>query len=84
MLKEYADSLPQQARQGVQRYDLESLQLMAINELRERLEKDCIEIDGLMNPAKAISCLNDLQRENCPQAYETEVAMVQRIKNEAQ
>jgi len=36
-----------------------------------------------MDPAKAFNCLNDLQREVCPDAYEPEVVVAQRLKQEA-
>ena len=36
-----------------------------------------------MDPTKAFNCLNDLQREVCPDAYEPEVVVVQRLKQEA-
>lgn len=35
-----------------------------------------------MNPAKAFTILNHLQREVCPDAYEPEVVIAQRQKQE--
>jgi hypothetical protein len=47
---------------------------MAIAALKDKLEKDCT--DGLlMNPAKALTCLNILQKQDCPEAYEPEIVM---------
>ncbi|TNV85071.1 hypothetical protein FGO68_gene930 [Halteria grandinella] len=74
---------PPQARQGIQRDGLQDIQLMAIAALREKLEKDCTNgEDGLMNPMKALDCLNELQRKTCPEAYEPEIVMANRLKEE--
>ena len=35
-----------------------------------------------MNPAKAFNILNNLQREVCPEAYEPEVVLAQRVKQD--
>lgn len=54
-------AIPSQARQGAQREEFQDVQIMAIAALKEKLEKDCIDgEDGLMNPSKALNCLNEL------------------------
>lgn len=51
--------------------------------LKYRLESECTRGGGLMDPAKAITCLNLIQRETCPEAYESEIVTAQRAKKEA-
>lgn len=58
--------------------------MMAMAALKEKLEKDCLDGEGgLMNPAKALDILNELQRKDCPEAYEPEIVMANRLKKEA-
>ena len=37
---------------------------------------------GIMNPAKAFNCLNAIQKEDCPEAYEPEIVIQYKKKEE--
>ncbi len=54
-----------------------------MNEIQKRLKLECKEKDsGVMNPAKIFSCLNNIQKEDCPEAYEPEIAITYKRKEE--
>lgn len=50
--------------------------------MQERLKKECKGQLGMLNPNKALNFLNVLQKEDCPEAYEPEIAIIQKQKQE--
>lgn len=53
-----------------------------LEKLQEGLMKECQNPLGLMNPSKAFMFLNALQKEDCPEAYEPEIVIIQKKRNE--
>ena len=48
-----------------------------------RIKKECKEEElGYMNPWKVINCMNEIQKEDHPEAYEPEIVRVYNKKRE--
>lgn len=43
--------------------------------MQQRLKKECKGDLGIVNPMKAFSFLNIIQKEDCPEAYEPEIVL---------
>lgn len=54
-----------------------------INILQQRLKESCREDEtGILKPNRIMNCMNSLQKEDCPDAYQPEMVINFRIKQE--
>ncbi len=51
-------------------------------QLQERLKKECKGDLGIVNANKALTFLNFIQKEECPDAYEPEIVILQKQKEQ--
>lgn len=52
--------------------------------MQQRLKKECKGDLGIVNPMKAFSFLNIIQKEDCPEAYEPEIVIQTKQKLDEQ
>jgi hypothetical protein len=50
--------------------------------MQQRLKKECRGDLGLVNPLKAFTFLNIIQKEDCPEAYEPEIVLLQKKRQQ--
>ncbi|CDW87820.1 UNKNOWN [Stylonychia lemnae] len=60
-----------------QKYDTS---LNDLSVVQQRLKKECKGDLGIVNPMKAFSILNMIQKEDCPEAYEPEIVTLHKQK----